>query len=82
MSAVAATKALFNPLKLGDIVVPNRIQMSALTRNRSIKTVPSELMAEHYAQRARGGTGLLVTEGVLITRQGYAYHLIDLKISN
>ncbi|TEB34133.1 FMN-linked oxidoreductase [Coprinellus micaceus] len=70
MTAVAATKALFNPLKLGDIVIPNRIQMAALTRNRSNKTVPTELMAEHYAQRARGGTGLLVTEGVLITRQG------------
>jgi 2,4-dienoyl-CoA reductase-like NADH-dependent reductase (Old Yellow Enzyme family) len=70
MPVVAATKALFNPLKLGDIVIPNRIQMAALTRNRSNKTVPSDLMAEHYAERARGRTGLIVTEGVLITRQG------------
>lgn len=74
MSAIAATRALFTPLKVGDIVIPNRVMMSALTRNRSIgiDTVPSNLMAEYYAQRARGGAGLIVTEGVLITRQGYA----------
>ncbi|KAJ3549834.1 hypothetical protein NMY22_g729 [Coprinellus aureogranulatus] len=70
MPVNAATKALFTSLKLGDVVLPNRIQMSALTRNRSIKTVPSDLMAEYYAQRARGGAGHIVSEGVLITRQG------------
>ena len=70
MPAVAATKALFTPLKVGDIPVPNRTQIGALTRNRSIKTVPSDLMVEYYVQRARGGAGLIVSEGVLITRQG------------
>ncbi|TEB12332.1 flavo protein NADH-dependent oxidoreductase [Coprinellus micaceus] len=70
MPAVAATQALFTPLKVGDITVPNRTQIAAMTRNRSIKTVPSDLMAEYYAQRARGGAGLIVTEGILITRQG------------
>ncbi|KAJ3535152.1 hypothetical protein NMY22_g6610 [Coprinellus aureogranulatus] len=70
MPVNAATQALFTPLKLGDVVLPNRIQMAALTRNRSNKTVPTDLMTEHYAQRARGGAGHIVTEGVLITRQG------------
>lgn len=65
-----ATKALFTPLKLGDVVIPNRIQMAALTRNRTIETVPTNLMAEYYAQCARGGTGHIVSEGALITRQG------------
>lgn len=71
MPAVAATQALFTPLKVGDITVPNRIQIAPMTRNRSDKTVPSDLMAEYYAQRARGGAGLIVSDGVLITRQGY-----------
>ena len=44
--------------------------MSALTRNRSSKTVPNDIMREYYQQRAEGGAGLIVTEGVLITRQG------------
>ncbi|KAJ7671022.1 hypothetical protein B0H17DRAFT_989380 [Mycena rosella] len=62
--------ALFTPLKLGSVTIPNRIGMSALTRNRSSATVPNELMREYYTQRSTGGAGLIVTEGALITRQG------------
>jgi 2,4-dienoyl-CoA reductase-like NADH-dependent reductase (Old Yellow Enzyme family) len=46
--------------------------MSALTRNRAdVSTTPNEIMKEYYMQRAMGGCGLIVTEGTLITRQGY-----------
>ncbi|KAJ7813904.1 hypothetical protein B0H14DRAFT_3749155 [Mycena olivaceomarginata] len=62
--------ALFTPLKLGSTTIPNRIGMSALTRNRSSATVPNEIMLEYYVQRAKGGAGLIASEGVLITRQG------------
>ncbi|KAJ7453197.1 hypothetical protein FB451DRAFT_1281986 [Mycena latifolia] len=62
--------ALFAPLKLGSVTIPNRLGMSALTRNRSTDTVPNDVMKEYYVQRARGGAGLIVSEGVLITRQG------------
>ncbi|KAJ7168407.1 flavoprotein NADH-dependent oxidoreductase [Mycena crocata] len=62
--------ALFTPLKLGNVTIPNRIGMSALTRNRSSKGVPNEIMKKYYDQRALGGAGLIVSEGVLITRQG------------
>ncbi|KAJ6606453.1 flavoprotein NADH-dependent oxidoreductase [Mycena vulgaris] len=62
--------ALFAPLKLGSITIPNRIGMSALTRNRSTDTVPNEVMQKYYVQRAVGGAGLIITEGTLITRQG------------
>ncbi|KAJ7273099.1 flavoprotein NADH-dependent oxidoreductase [Mycena rebaudengoi] len=61
---------LFNPLKLGSITIRNRIGMSALTRNRSTDTVPNDVMLQYYTQRAAGGTGFIVTEGTLITRQG------------
>ncbi|KAJ7660249.1 hypothetical protein DFH06DRAFT_1043976, partial [Mycena polygramma] len=61
---------LFTPLKLGSVTIPNRIGMSALTRNRSTETVPNELMLQYYVQRAKGGAGLIVSEGILITRQG------------
>ncbi|KAJ7746772.1 hypothetical protein DFH07DRAFT_832281 [Mycena maculata] len=44
--------------------------MSALTRNRSSKSVPNEIMKQYHDQRAAGGAGLIVTEGTLITRQG------------
>ncbi|KAK7035738.1 Artemisinic aldehyde Delta(11(13)) reductase [Favolaschia claudopus] len=62
--------ALFTPLKLGSVTIQNRIGMSALTRNRSSDTVPNEIMQKYYVQRAAGGIGLIVSEGVLITRQG------------
>jgi 2,4-dienoyl-CoA reductase-like NADH-dependent reductase (Old Yellow Enzyme family) len=56
------------PLTIGDITIKNRVGMSALTRNRAPHTYPSDLMKEYYVQR--GGAGLIVTEGTLITRQG------------
>ncbi|KAJ7915490.1 flavoprotein NADH-dependent oxidoreductase [Mycena leptocephala] len=62
--------SLFTPFKLGGITIPNRIGMSALTRNRSTDTVPNEIMLKYYLQRATGGAGLIVSEGTLITRQG------------
>ncbi|KAF9526618.1 flavoprotein NADH-dependent oxidoreductase [Crepidotus variabilis] len=62
--------ALFTPLQVGTHTIQNRIGMSALTRNRATGTYPTELMKEYFVQRARGGNGLIVTDGILITRQG------------
>ncbi|KAJ7061600.1 hypothetical protein C8F01DRAFT_1286370 [Mycena amicta] len=62
--------SLLTPLKIGSVTIVNRVGMSALTRNRSTKTVPNDIMCEYYTQRAEGGAGLIVGEGVLITRQG------------
>ncbi|KDR80314.1 hypothetical protein GALMADRAFT_242678 [Galerina marginata CBS 339.88] len=62
--------ALFKSLEIGDITIKNRITMSALTRNRAEDTYPTELMKEYYVQRVNGGAGLIVSEGILITRQG------------
>lgn len=61
-------KALLGSLVIGGHTLKNRITMSALTRNRAVKTYPTDLMKEYYVQRA--SSGLIVTEGVLITRQG------------
>ncbi|KAJ7073570.1 flavoprotein NADH-dependent oxidoreductase [Mycena amicta] len=65
-----SSPTLFTPLKLGTITIPNRGGMSALTGNRASKTVPSDIMREYYVQRAEGGAGLIVTEAVLVSRQG------------
>lgn len=65
-------KALFRPLKVGSITLKNRITMAALTRNRARGTYPSDIMKEYYVQRA--GAGLIVSEGILISRQGYVYY--------
>jgi len=52
---------LLEPLDLGPLRLPNRIVMAPLTRRRaSFGKIPTELMAEHYAQRA--GAGLIISE--------------------
>ncbi|KAJ7113935.1 hypothetical protein C8R44DRAFT_630552 [Mycena epipterygia] len=61
---------LFTPLNVGSVTIPNRVGMSALTRNRALHTVPNDIMRKYYEQRAVGGAGLIVSEGTLITRQG------------
>jgi N-ethylmaleimide reductase len=63
--------SLFDPLKAGDLHLPNRIVMAPLTRNRAPNAVPTPLMAEYYAQRA--SAGLLITEATAITAQGQGY---------
>lgn len=69
----AAVEFLFEPFSLGSssVTLPNRIVMAALTRARSVPTnVPNEVNLEYYAQRAKGGAGLIVTEATLTSPQG------------
>ncbi|KIJ23425.1 hypothetical protein M422DRAFT_231647 [Sphaerobolus stellatus SS14] len=62
---------LNTPVALGAIELLNRNIMSAMTRNRSLPTsIPNDTNVEYYKQRAHGGAGLIVTEGILIVQQG------------
>ncbi|MBX5046310.1 alkene reductase [Rhizobium lentis] len=62
---------LFEPTKVGDISVKNRIVMAPLTRNRSPGAIPNDLNVEYYRQRAT--SGLIITEATPITHQGQGY---------
>ncbi|MDL2397384.1 alkene reductase [Rhizobium mayense] len=62
---------LFEPTKLGDISLANRIVMAPLTRNRSPNAIPNDLNVKYYAQRATAG--LIITEATAITHQGQGY---------
>jgi N-ethylmaleimide reductase len=63
---------LFQPLAVGDVVVPNRIAMAPCTRQRALLDgTPTDLMVEFYRQRATAG--LLVTEGIAPSAQGNGY---------
>jgi mycofactocin system FadH/OYE family oxidoreductase 2 len=55
-------KYLFSPLTIGRVVVPNRISFSAHLTSFAEKCLPSERHAWYYKTRARGGTGLIITE--------------------
>lgn len=55
-------KYLFSPLAIGRITVPNRISFSAHLTNFAEEGLPSERHVFYYAARAKGGTGLIITE--------------------
>ncbi len=55
-------KYLFSPLTIGNITVPNRISFSAHLTNFAEDCLPSERHVHYLAARARGGTGLIITE--------------------
>ncbi|PKV77420.1 NADH:flavin oxidoreductase [Nocardia fluminea] len=58
--------ALFTPLRIGPLTLPNRIVMSPMTRQHSPGGTPGDDVAAYYRRRAEGGTGLIITEGVAI----------------
>ena len=62
---------LFTPIQLGPLELPNRMVMAPMTRNRCPKTVPTDLTAEYYRQRATAG--LIITEGAQVSDQGIGY---------
>jgi len=55
-------RLLFTPLKIGNITVKNRIVFSAHLTNYAEDFLPSERHLYYYRERARGGTGLIITE--------------------
>lgn len=62
---------LFDSYELGPIHLKNRAVMAPMTRSRAIDSIPNELMAEYYRQRA--GAGLQITEGVSPSPNGLGY---------
>lgn len=64
--------SLFDPLNVGDLLLPNRVLMAPLTRSRAGSSrVPNALMAEYYSQRA--SAGLILTEATVVTPMGIGY---------
>jgi N-ethylmaleimide reductase len=64
---------LFDPIRIGDLDLPNRIIMAPLTRSRAVgeARVPNALMAQYYAQRA--SAGLILSEATAVMPQGVGY---------
>jgi N-ethylmaleimide reductase len=69
------TKELFTPVKIGAVELKHRVVMPAMSRLRAYwpSAVPSNLMVEHYRQRASDG-GLIIAEATAVSPTGRAYH--------
>lgn len=60
----AGEKILFTPLPVASLIARNRIVMSPMTRHQAAAGVLHD--SDYYLRRARGGCGLIITEGVAI----------------
>lgn len=65
--------ALFNPIRVGALDLPNRLVMAPLTRSRAGQPgdVPTDMNAAYYRQRA--SMGLIITEATQVSPQGKGY---------
>jgi mycofactocin system FadH/OYE family oxidoreductase 2 len=69
---------LFSPLKLGTVVVPNRIHFAAHLTNFAVDQKISERHIHYYRERAKGGCGLITTEELTVHPTDHAYDkLVD-----
>src|SRR6478752_6761293 len=63
---------LFDSLRVGELILPNRILMAPLTRMRAgAARLPNALMTQYYTQRA--SAGLIVSEATVVTPMGVGY---------
>ncbi|MEV5883808.1 NADH:flavin oxidoreductase/NADH oxidase [Streptomyces sp. NPDC052020] len=67
--------ALFQPLSLRDVTIPNRVWMPPMCQYSAEPQgpsagVPGDWHFAHYAARAAGGTGLIIVEATGITPEG------------
>ncbi|PEQ11304.1 hypothetical protein B2G71_17210 [Novosphingobium sp. PC22D] len=61
---------LLSPFSLGRLTVRNRVVMAPMTREMSPGGVPGPDVRDYYARRARGGVGLIITEGASVDLAG------------
>ncbi|TDD18674.1 NADPH-dependent 2,4-dienoyl-CoA reductase [Kribbella turkmenica] len=62
---------LLEPLDLGHVVLPNRVIMGSMHTGLEDRAKDLPKLAEYFAERARGGVGLMVTGGYAPNRTGW-----------
>lgn len=70
---------LFEPIQVGKTTVKNRVFMPPLSTNLADKGYVTEELIQHYAARAKGGVGLIVSE-VVTVEPTYVYLPGDMSI--
>ncbi|MGK7295820.1 MAG: FAD-dependent oxidoreductase, partial [Candidatus Wenzhouxiangella sp. M2_3B_020] len=61
---------LFQPLDLGFTTLPNRLLMGSMHTGLEDRVWNYDKLAAYFAERARGGAGLMVTGGIAPNRRG------------
>ncbi|MHA1439432.1 MAG: oxidoreductase [Promethearchaeota archaeon] len=58
---------LFTPLKVGSMILSNRIVMPAMHLNLADNGFSTKRVVDFYAERARGGVGLILVGGIYVS---------------
>ncbi len=62
---------LFAPLDLGHVTLPNRVLMGSMHTGLEDRAADYDKLAAYFAERARGGVGLMVTGGIAPSIAGW-----------
>ena len=65
---------MFQPLRLREMTVPNRVVLSPMCTYSAHEGVPGDWHLVHYGSRAMGGAGLLFTEMTCVGRDARITH--------
>ncbi len=60
---------LFEPYKLKNINLRNRVVMAPMTRNQSPGGIPTNEVVAYYSRRAKAEVGLIITEGIEVSHE-------------
>src|SRR5581483_5708351 len=61
---------MFTPFRLRDLTLKNRVVVSPMAQYRAIDGTPGDWHLVHYAERAKGGAGLVSTEMTCVSPEG------------
>jgi len=64
---------LFSPIRIGQTVIPNRVVFAAHLTNLAEENLPGPRLTAYYAERAKGGCGLIITEEQSVHPSDWAY---------
>jgi 2,4-dienoyl-CoA reductase-like NADH-dependent reductase (Old Yellow Enzyme family) len=71
---MSSLSSLLNSYDLNGLSLPNRVVMAPMTRSRApVRGLPTEMMAQYYAQRA--SAGLIITEATNVSPASAAFEL-------
>ena len=65
-----ARRPMFVPLRVRGVELKNRVVVSPMAQYRAVDGTPSDWHLVHYAERAKGGAGLVFTEMTCVSPEG------------
>ncbi|HWK96438.1 MAG TPA: bifunctional salicylyl-CoA 5-hydroxylase/oxidoreductase [Pseudolabrys sp.] len=65
-----AHRPMFVPLKVRGVELRNRVVVSPMAQYRAVDGLPTDWHLVHYAERAKGGAGLVFTEMTCVSAEG------------